>query len=83
MTSQTKNDLKKIKDAINMLARPDRKTQLTTRVGDNPAAVDAAITLIENLCAVIREQEGLYREEAMNPFTGEIVRVQCSNKFGG
>lgn len=78
MTSQTKNDFKRIKDAINMLARPDRKTQLTTRVGDNPAALDAALTLIEDLCAVIREQEELYREEAMNPFTGEIVRVQCS-----
>ena len=59
MTSQTRNDLKRIKDAINMLARPDRKTQLTTRVGDNPAAVDATLTLIENLCAVIRQQEGL------------------------
>ena len=59
MTSQTKNDLKKIQDAIRMLARPDRRTQLTTRVGDNPAAVDAALTLIENLCAVIRQQEGL------------------------
>jgi hypothetical protein len=59
MTSQTKNDFKKIKDAINMLARPDRKTQLTTRLGDNPAAVDATLTLIEDLCAVIREQEGL------------------------
>lgn len=78
MLPSTRMDLKKIKDAINMLARPDRRTQLTTRVGDNPAAVDAALTLIEDLCAVIREQEGLYREEAMNPFTGEIVRVQCS-----
>lgn len=59
MTSQTKNDLKRIKDAINMLARDDRKTRLTTKVGDNPAAVDATLTLIENLCAVIRQQEGL------------------------
>lgn len=62
MTSQTKNDLKKIKDAINMLARPDRRTQLTTKVGDNPAALDAALTLIENLCTVIRMQEGLEQE---------------------
>jgi hypothetical protein len=59
MTSQTKNDLKKIKDAINMLARADRRTQLTTRIGDNPAAVDATLALIEDLCAVIRQQEGL------------------------
>lgn len=59
MTSQTKNDLKKIKDAINMLARPDRRTQLTTQIGDNPAAVDATLAMIEQLCAVIREQEGL------------------------
>lgn len=65
MTSQTKNDLKKIKDAINMLARPDRKTQLTTRVGDNATALDAAITLIEDLCQVIREQEDLVREEVI------------------
>jgi len=59
MTSQTKNDLKKIQDAIRMLARPDRRTQLTTRIGDNPAAVDATLALIEDLCAVIRQQEGL------------------------
>lgn len=59
MTSQTKFDLKKIKDAINMLSRPDRRTQLTTQVGENPAALAAALTLIEDLCAVIRQQEGL------------------------
>ena len=35
MTSQTKMDLKKIQDAIRMLGRPDRKTQLTTKVGEN------------------------------------------------
>lgn len=75
MTSQTKNDLKRIKDAINMLARPDRKTQLTTRVGENPAALDAALTLIEDLCAVIREQESLTREETIDIYTGEPIRV--------
>lgn len=75
MTSQTKNDLKRIKDAINMLARPDRRTQLTTRVGENPAALDAALTLIEDLCAVIREQEGLPREETIDIYTGEPIRV--------
>ena len=75
MTGQTKNDLKKIKDAINMLARPDRKTQLTTRIGDNPAAVDAALTLIEDLCAVIRQQEDLPREETIDIYTGEAIRV--------
>lgn len=68
MTSQTKNDLKKIKDAINMLARPDRRTQLTTRVGENPVALDAAITLIEDLCQVIREQEDLVREEVIDVY---------------
>lgn len=75
MTSHTKMDLKKIKDAINMLARPDRKTQLTTRVGDNPNCLDAALTLIEDLCQAIREEEDLPREEAVDIFTGEIVRV--------
>lgn len=75
MTSQTKNDLKRIKDAINMLARPDRKTQLTTRVGENPAALDAALTLIEDLCAVIREQEDIPREETIDVYTGEVIRV--------
>lgn len=59
MTSQTMNDFKKIKDAINMLARDDRKTLFATKVGDNPANLDAALTLIEELCAVIRQQEGL------------------------
>lgn len=75
MTSQTKNDLKRIKDAINMLARPDRRTQLTTQVGDNPASVDAALTLIEDLCAVIRQREDMPREETINIYTGEPIRV--------
>lgn len=77
MTPESKLDFKKIQDAIRMLGRDDMKTRLTTKIGDNPAALDATLTLIEDLCAVIREQEGLYREEAMNPFTGETVRVQC------
>jgi hypothetical protein len=63
MTPASKMDLKKIKDAINFLGRDDMRTRLTTRVGDNPAAVDATLTLIENLCAVIRQQEGLVVEE--------------------
>jgi hypothetical protein len=63
MTSQTKNDLKKIQDAIRMLARDDRKTMFATKIGDNPAAVDATLALIENLCPVIRQQEGLVVED--------------------
>ena len=59
MTPQSKNDFKRIKDAINMLGRDDRATLFTTRLGDNPAVVASAITLIEELCAVIRQQEGL------------------------
>ena len=78
MTSQTKNDLKKIKDAINMLASPDRKTQFMTKIGDNPAAVDAALTLIEDLCAVIRQQEDLPKMETIETWTGETYRVARS-----
>jgi hypothetical protein len=63
MTAQTKNDFKKIQDAIRMLARDDQRTRLTTKIGDNPAAVDATLALIENLCSVIRQQEGLVVEE--------------------
>ena len=63
MTPASKNDFKRIQDAIRMLGRDDRKTRLTTKIGDNPAAVDATLTLIENLCAVIRQQEGLAVEE--------------------
>jgi hypothetical protein len=63
MTPASKLDLKKIKDAINFLGRDDMRTRLTTKVGDNPAEVDATLTLIENLCAVIRQQEGLVVEE--------------------
>lgn len=59
MTPASKNDFKRIQDAIRMLGRDDRKTRLTTKIGDNPAAVDATLTLIEDLCAVIRQQEGL------------------------
>lgn len=59
MTSQTKNDLKKVQDAIRMLGRDDRKTLFTTKIGDNPANLDATLTLIEELVAVIRRQQGL------------------------
>jgi len=63
MTPTSKMDFKKIKDAINFLGRDDMRTRLTTKVGDNPANVDATLALIENLCAVIRQQEGLVVEE--------------------
>jgi hypothetical protein len=63
MTPASKMDFKKIKDAINYLGRDDMRTRLTTKVGDNPANVDATLTLIENLCRVIRQQEGLVVEE--------------------
>jgi hypothetical protein len=63
MTPASKMDFKKIKDAINYLGRDDMRTQLTTKVGDNPANLDATLTLIEGLCAVIRQQEGLVVEE--------------------
>lgn len=63
MTPASKMDFKKIKDAINYLGRDDMRTRLTTKVGDNPANVDATLTLIENLCDVIRQQEGLVVEE--------------------
>lgn len=75
MTSQTKNDLKRIKDAINMLARDDRRTFLRTKVGENPRSLDCALMLIEDLCAVIREQESLPREETIDIYTGETIRV--------
>jgi hypothetical protein len=63
MTPASKMDFKKIQDAIRMLGRADQRTYQTTKVGDNPANVDATLTLIENLCAVIRQQEGLVVED--------------------
>jgi hypothetical protein len=63
MTPASKMDFRKIQDAIQMLGRPDQRTHQATKVGDNPANVDATLTLIENLCRVIREQEGLVVEE--------------------
>jgi hypothetical protein len=63
MTPASKMDFRKIKDAINSLGRDDMRTRLTTKVGDNPACVDATLTLIESLCRVIRQQEGLVVEE--------------------
>jgi len=63
MTPASKMDFKKIQDAIRMLGRPDQRTHQTTKVGDNPANVDATLALIENLCAVIRQQEGLVVED--------------------
>ena len=63
MTPASKMDFKKIQDAIRMLSRADQRTYQTTKVGDNPANVDATLTLVENLCAVIRQQEGLVVED--------------------
>ena len=63
MTPASKMDFKKIQDAIRSLSRDDMRTRLQTKVGDNPANVDAVLTLIENLCSVIRQQEGLVVEE--------------------
>ena len=63
MTPASKMDFKKIQDAIRMLGRADQRTYQTTKVGDNPANVDATLALIENLCAVIRQQEGLVVED--------------------
>lgn len=83
MTPASKNDFKRIQDAIRMLGRDDRATRLTTKIGDNPAAVDATLTLIEELCAVIRQQEGLTVEtidlHAATPYRrlDETPRVRC------
>ena len=63
MTPASKMDFKKIKDAINSLSRPDQRTYQTTMLGDNAANVANVLTLIEDLCAVIRQQEGLAVEE--------------------
>jgi hypothetical protein len=62
MTPASKMDFKKIQDSIRSLGRDDIRTRLTTKVGDNPANVDAVLTLIESLCSVIRQQEGLSNE---------------------
>lgn len=65
MTPASKMDFKKIKDAINSLGRDDRRTQFKSKLGDNPAVLDATLTLIENLCRVIREQEGIEEAEVI------------------
>lgn len=59
MTPASKMDFKKIQDAIRSLGRADQRTHQTTKVGDNPKNVANVLTLIEDLCAVIRQQEGL------------------------
>jgi hypothetical protein len=70
MTPASKMDFKKIKDAINSLGRDDQRTRLTTKVGDNPANVENVLTLIEDLCAVIRQQEGLVSEDMIETEAG-------------
>lgn len=63
MTPASKMDFRKIKSAISALSREDRKTLFTTKLGDDPAILGATLTLIESLCRVIREQEGLAEAE--------------------
>ena len=57
MKAQTQQDLKRIKDTINMMNRPDRRNLMLTKVGENKSALLAAIVQIEELCSVIRQQE--------------------------
>lgn len=65
MTPASKMDFKKIQDAIRFLSRPDMRSRCLTRVCDNPKNVETTLTLIEELCAVIRQQEGLVAEEIL------------------
>ena len=84
MTPASKMDFKKIQNVIHTLARSDRTTQFMTKIGDNPAALDANLAMIEELCAAIRQQEGLTVKEieTWTSATG-THRVVCHNKFGG
>lgn len=59
MTPASKMDFKKIQDAIRFLSRPDMRNRCQTRVGDNPKNVATTLELIEELCWVIRRQEGI------------------------
>jgi hypothetical protein len=61
MTEATILALRQIKDAIRMLHQTDMRTGHTTKVGDSPKNLDSALTLIEEVCKVIRFQEGIER----------------------
>lgn len=82
MTPASKMDFKRIQDAIRMLGRDDVRTRLQTKVGDNPAAVAAVLTQIEELCAVIRQQEGLGTVETWTSASGTYRRV-CRDDVRG
>lgn len=59
MTEDTVMALRRIKDAVRMLSRTDSRTGHSTKVGDNPKNLDASLVLIEEVCKVIRFQEGI------------------------
>jgi hypothetical protein len=59
MTESTVMAFRQIKDAIRMLHQTDLRTGHSTKVGDNPKNLDAALVLIEEVCKVIRFQEGI------------------------
>lgn len=82
MTPASKMDFRRIKAAIDCLGRDDSRTRLQTKVGDNPAAVAEALTQIEELCAVIRQQEGLGTVETWTSASGTYRRVCRSDVRG-
>jgi hypothetical protein len=59
MTESTVMGLRQIKDAIRMLHMSDMRNEHRTKIGDDPKNLDAALTLIEEVCGVIRFQEGI------------------------
>jgi hypothetical protein len=59
MNENTVLALRQIQDAIRMLHQTDMRTGHSTKVGDNPKNLDAALVLIEEVCKVIRFQEGI------------------------
>jgi hypothetical protein len=59
MTEATVMAFRQIKDAIRMLHMTDMRRAHASKIGDDPKNLDAALTLIEEVCKVIRFQEGI------------------------
>jgi molybdopterin-biosynthesis enzyme MoeA-like protein len=76
MTEATVMGLRQIKDAIRMLHMSDMRNEHRTKIGDDPKNLDAALVLIEEVCKVIRIQEGIQP-------TAELIDIACVSKRMG
>lgn len=76
MNEVTVTGLRQMKDAIRMLHMTGMRNGHASKIGDDPEVLDAAMTLIEEVCKEIRFQEGI------QPTADLIETARFSGRMG-